>query len=70
MGSWCVLPDANICKNRHVFENIYECQIVKDGAILCSYSISFGHRHYCRHPDRSVFAVIDNDVDTIDELQS
>lgn len=67
MESCCVLPDANVCKNRHVFENIYECLIVKDGIILCAYSISFGHRYFCRHPDRSVFEIIDSDTDSIEE---
>ena len=65
MGSKDELPDPNTCRNKHVFENIYECLVVKGGGVcICVYSISFGRRHYCRHPDRSVFEATGCDADT------
>jgi hypothetical protein len=49
------LPDPDICRNRMVSNDFFECLVKRPNPKFCSYSLSMGNGYICKHPDRGGF---------------
>jgi hypothetical protein len=55
MKIFTALPDQNICRNRMVSADFFECLVKRPNPKFCSYSMSMGNGFLCKHPQRSEF---------------
>ena len=54
------LPKPDFCKTRHFYDDFWECQMGRaDVNFFCPYALGFGHKYFCKHPNRRDFAIID-----------
>ncbi len=49
------LPDPEICRNRMISVDFYECQVKRPNPKFCSYSRTMGNGFVCKHPSRDEF---------------
>ena len=52
------LPDPDICRTEHVYNDLYDCLVERKDVCKCRYAFDFGNRYFCRHPDRLKFEQI------------
>ena len=50
------LPDPDICRNRMISEDFFECRVKRPDPKFCSYSLSMGNGYVCKHPRRQEFS--------------
>ncbi len=49
------LPDPDICRNRMISTDFFECQVKRPNPKFCSYSLTMGNGFICKHPGREEF---------------
>jgi hypothetical protein len=55
MKNFKALPDPNICCNRMVSADFFECLVKRPNPKFCSYSMSMGNGFLCKHPHRNEY---------------
>jgi hypothetical protein len=46
------LPNPDICRNRMVSNDFFECLVRRPDPKFCSYSLTMGKGFICKHPER------------------
>jgi len=58
MKAFKALPDPNICCNRMISADFFECLVKRPNPKFCSFSMTMGNGFVCKHPDRADYVKI------------